>query len=80
MAVSFPEGDPGQRVVATVEDGGTLRDGQRVLPMQLDAQRQVAFSFTAGEAPGIYNIRLRRGTETKMVQFWAGEPLALANR
>ena len=30
MAVSFPEGDPGQRVVATVEDGGTLRDGQRV--------------------------------------------------
>ncbi|MCG3148843.1 MAG: hypothetical protein PCFJNLEI_02292 [Verrucomicrobiae bacterium] len=80
LEVAFGAGDPGQRVVAMVEDGGTLRDGQRVLPMQLDAQLKVAFDFTASENRGVYRIRLRRGTETKMVQFWAGEPLALASR
>ncbi|MCG3146571.1 MAG: hypothetical protein PCFJNLEI_00002 [Verrucomicrobiae bacterium] len=80
VAVAFGAGEAGQRVVAMVEDGGTLQDGQRVLPMELDAHRTVAFQFNTGDNRGIYRIRLRRGTETKLVQFWAGEPLALATR
>lgn len=80
IAVAFAQGDAGQRVVAMGEDGGVLRDGERVLPMQLDANRHVAFHFTAGHERGVYRIRLQRGTETKVLQFWAGEPLALASR
>lgn len=80
VTVAYPEGQPGQRIVAAVEDGGLLQDGERVLPMQLDSQQAVTFNFTAGEARGIYRVTLRRGTETKMLQFWAGEPLPLAMR
>jgi len=73
----WPDAQPGQRVVAAVEDGGLLAGGKPVLAFTLDASRQASFDFTAGSGGGIYRVTLRQGPDTKIVQFWAGPDLAL---
>ncbi len=77
VTVNWPDAQAGQRVVAAVEDGGTLNQGQRVLPLNLDGRLQVAFDFTAEQGPGIYRVTLRHGADTKALELWAGPELAL---
>ena len=77
VTASWPDAQPGQKVVAAVEDGGLLAGGKPVLAFTLDASRQVSFDFTAGSGRGIYRVTLRQGPDTKIVQFWAGPDLAL---
>ncbi len=60
VRVSYPEGNPEDLVVAAVEDGGQINSDmsragkdQRVLPLHLDKNRQLAFQFTASQEAGI---------------------------
>jgi len=90
VTVSWPQGSPGEKVVAAVEDGGSLAmvgqgavepaqsKGERVLKLTLDEQRAMRFVFTGSEATGIARVTLRKGAETKTVQFWAGPEPQLA--
>ena len=77
VAVACPQAEPGASVVAAIEDGGQLDDGQRVVRLTTDAEHQVKFQFTAGADRGIYRVALRQGTDLKYLEFWAGEELTL---
>ena len=77
VTAMWPEGEAGQKVVVAQMDGGQLSGGQQLLAFTLDASRQVAFDFTAGNGNGIYRVTLRNGSDKKMLQFWAGPELAL---
>jgi hypothetical protein len=78
VEVAYPEGNPGERVVASVEDGGDLADGGAVQLLELDRDRKVSFDFTAGANVGIYHITMRKGTDRKTVEVWAGAEPPLA--
>jgi hypothetical protein len=78
VRVSYPEGNPEDLVVAAVEDGGQINKDQRVLPLHLDKNRQLAFQFTASQEAGIFRVTLRKGTDVKTVELWAGQELKLA--
>jgi hypothetical protein len=81
VRMRWPQAAPGDRVVAAVEDGGQLGGGARVKALELDANQELSFAFVAGMEPGIYRISVRRGAETKTVQFWASnDPKLSINR
>lgn len=77
VTASWPDGQPGQKVVVAAEDGGQVADAKHPVGFTLDARRQVTFDFTADSNPGIYRVTLRKGADVKTVQFWAGPELAL---
>ena len=71
VRLRFPEAPVGARVVAAVEDGGKFADGKPVQAFDLDETREIAFRFAAGEALGIYRVSVRRGSDHKILHFWA---------
>jgi hypothetical protein len=80
VVAEWPEARTGARVVASIEDGGSLSGGQRVLPLDLDGRSSAAFDFRAGMTPGIYRVTLRQGADAKTLEFWVGpEPALQAN-
>ncbi|MBM3860678.1 MAG: hypothetical protein FJ395_13650 [Verrucomicrobia bacterium] len=70
VAVSYPDGQPGDLVVIQSEDGGRLDNGQFVMRATLDDARQVQFSFTSTEEGGLYRVCLRKGFNEKRLEFW----------
>jgi hypothetical protein len=81
VRMRWPQAAPGDKVVAAVEDGGQLGHGERVKALEVDANQELSFPFVAGMEPGIYRISVRRGAETKTVQFWASnDPKLSVNR
>jgi hypothetical protein len=68
----------GDRLVAAVEDGGTLGAGKLVLPLNAGADGTVSFDFKASDEPGIFRVAIRRGPELRVVQFWASAETPLA--
>ena len=81
ISVRLPEGDPGEQVGVAAQDGGKIVEVEAVAGVfELDAQRTLHFNFQLNEDEGIYRITLRRGGEVKVIELWAGAPLALASR
>ena len=80
IEVSYPSGQPGDKVSAAIDDGGQVGNGQRVLALQLDGQRKVGFDFTAGEGAGIYRVTMRKVGDVKNLEFWVGPELALKSQ
>jgi hypothetical protein len=78
VAVTFPDGEPGEPVVVQVEDGGALENSELTKLAQLDERRQVGFEFQMTKNPGLFRVVLRKGAERKTVEFWAGPPLPVA--
>ena len=76
VTAAWPDGQPGQRVVAAVVDGGELAVDQRTLPLDLNAHNQVNFVFTAATAPGLYRVTLRKGVDVKTLSFWVNASVA----
>lgn len=78
VVVTYSDAVAGSPVELIVLDGGTLdgRDPARV--MNLDGQKQLRFAFHASDMPGLFRIFLRHGGMTKTLNFWAGQPLAIA--
>ncbi|HEY5892533.1 MAG TPA: hypothetical protein VIT91_04810 [Chthoniobacterales bacterium] len=77
----YPDGSPGDLVVAAVMDGGQLENGQHVLSLRLDDSRQVKFNYAVSEEEGVFRITLRKGGDLKTVELWAGaEPPLIGAR
>ncbi|HEY5813866.1 MAG TPA: hypothetical protein VIT23_14575, partial [Terrimicrobiaceae bacterium] len=53
VQMSYPDGSPGDLVVAGVLDGGQFENRQRVLPLHLDETRRVSFGYTVSQELGI---------------------------
>jgi len=77
VELRYPEGTPGDRVVAVVEDGGQLNEKQRSLIMTLDDQQKVNFQFTANGGAGIFRVTLRHGGDQKELEFWMDSKTAM---
>lgn len=72
VQIRYPNGSPGDLVVAAVLDGGQFDDRQRVLPLHLDEARRVTFDYTVSQELGIFRVSVRKSGDVKMVELWAG--------
>lgn len=80
IAMAYPEGNEGEKVVIIVQDGGQLDNGKRVKLVQLDKRKKVSFDFQVTSSPGIYRVMLRKGNDTKVLQFWVGAAPAISKK
>src|SRR5438874_1644121 len=51
IEVAYHNGNPGEKVIITAEDGGRLDNNKRVKIMQLDNQKKISFSFQVSGDP-----------------------------
>lgn len=73
VTVSYPEGQPGDKVVAVAQDGGSI-DGKGIAKaLTLDKQRNVTFTADTTTEGGIYRVLLRNGADRKTINIWAGQ-------
>lgn len=79
IEVYYPHGRSGEKVVISVEDGGTLDGNKRVRAVLLNGQNKISFNFQTAAAPGIYTIKLYKGDDIKEVQLWVGPEPSTAN-
>ncbi|HEY5895676.1 MAG TPA: hypothetical protein VIT91_20850 [Chthoniobacterales bacterium] len=78
VQVTYPDGEPGEKVIVEVEDGGQL-DNDSILAVQaLDDEKRLAFVFQATDQTGIFRVTLRKGGDVKTLNFWAGPELPIA--
>ena len=72
VRVEFSQSEPGSPVSISPQDGGSLA-GHAAKMIVLDAQRALAFDFTASRNPGTHRVKLvtQRG-EAHLLDFWAG--------
>ncbi|MBV6501493.1 MAG: hypothetical protein CJBNEKGG_04006 [Prosthecobacter sp.] len=78
VRLAFTQSKPGSPVALSSEDGGLIESTWRTTAGKLDAARQLAFAYTVSKNPGIHRISIRTPSgESKILEFWAGQPLAL---
>jgi hypothetical protein len=80
VEVSFPDAQAAEPVVVQVEDGGSI-DGDKVSKGDvLDDAKKVAFKFRANADEGIYHVVLRKGADSRVLDFWVGDELPVVVR
>lgn len=80
IELHFPEAKPGDKVAIGVMDGGRimLQDAdRRVHPApgpthRVGADNRIRFIFETDASNGIYRVLVRRGLESRQVEFWVG--------
>ncbi|MEJ7685317.1 MAG: hypothetical protein WKG06_47240 [Segetibacter sp.] len=72
IEIFYPKGRRGEKVVLSVEDGGTFDNNKRVKVLPLDSQNKISFNFRVAGDEGIYTITLSKGNDTKEVKLWVG--------
>jgi hypothetical protein len=72
IALSYPKSMPGDLLSVQTEDGGHLNAKQTVAQIALNDSRQLNFSFSTAQDPGIYRVTIRNGFEEKHLNFWVG--------
>lgn len=78
VQVTYPDGEPGEKVIVEVEDGGRL-DNDSILAIQsLDDEKRLAFVFRTTAQTGLFRVTLRKGADVKTLNFWAGPELPVA--
>jgi hypothetical protein len=77
VRLRFPDAEPGERVVASVEDGGRLAEAEHAMAFALDENREASFRFTSDAEAGQYRISVRLGPDRKIVTLWV-PPAAIA--
>jgi hypothetical protein len=83
VQVAYPDASAGDTVLAQAVDGGDfLKDEKGNTPgvkvVTLDEHKTAGFTFEVGSSRGMYQVVLRHGLKTRVVQLWAGPPLAVA--
>lgn len=79
VSLTWPEAQPGDKVVMEVEDGGELDNGKALQQQALDGSGSLQFAFQASQYDGIHRVVLRRGRQMKVLDFWVGPELPLAS-
>ncbi|HEY5813417.1 MAG TPA: hypothetical protein VIT23_12295 [Terrimicrobiaceae bacterium] len=72
VQMSYPDGSPGDLVVAGVLDGGQFENRQRAISLHLDGKGRVSFDYTVSQELGVFRVSVRKGGDVKMVELWAG--------
>lgn len=75
--ITYPEGQPGERVIVEVLDGGVLSpDTVMAKAFTLDASGSFDLNYTLSANDGTHRLALRKGTDVKMLEFWVGQDRA----
>ena len=77
ITVTYPDGEPGEVLVISAEDGGKVNGTSPVQTAKLDSNRQVHFKFNTTQNEGVYHVTVRRGAEQQQFDFWVGTEPAL---
>ena len=72
IELTYPSAQGGEKVAVSVEDGGILEGGEQVKALTLDKAKKASFRFQLASPPGLYRLLLRKGPDTKIIQFWVG--------
>jgi hypothetical protein len=80
VKVFFSNPVEGEAVVIGAEDGGKFEGDKQAIVEGLEKNGRVAFTFHVLDHPGTYRVSLRRGAETKVLDFWVGPETPLAER
>lgn len=80
-SVPFIDAAPGDRISLQTEDGGTLMGPAAGGSIAVDAGRYARLEYRAAATDGMQRVTLRRGGESRVLEFWIGaEPPVLARR
>ena len=71
-SVLFPDASPGERISIQAEDGGQLRGEAAKGFATIDDIRKANIEFQVSAHDGLYRVTLRRGGESRVLQFWVG--------
>jgi hypothetical protein len=78
VELSYPKGQPGDKIGLAMLDGGCFQDGKPARMEQLDAARKVAFQVEVNQEHGVYRVGVRHGRDLKILDLWVGEPNPIA--
>lgn len=75
VRMTFPQAQPGDTVQVELEDGGQIVESKSsALLAKIDDSKSISFNFRTSRDEGMYRIRIRTGSDFKLLNFWAGEP------
>jgi hypothetical protein len=80
-SVPFPDAQPGEKIAVQAEDGGSLLDTAAQGFVTIDAAHHAPVQFKVSAHDGIHRVTLRRGGETRVLEFWVGpeQPVLVRN-
>jgi hypothetical protein len=79
-SVPFLDATPGEEIAVQAEDGGVLLGEAASGALVLDHDRRVPVQFKVSGFEGLNRVTLRRGSETRLLEFWIGdEPAVVAH-
>ncbi|MGH7946415.1 MAG: hypothetical protein ACREF9_15605, partial [Opitutaceae bacterium] len=71
-SVPFPDAQPGEQLAIQAEDGGVFVTGGAEARVEITPDRQAHFQFQTSANDGLHRVTLRRGGESRVLQFWVG--------
>lgn len=71
-SVPFLEAQTGEKIAVQAEDGGALLDAAAQGFVTIDTAHRAAVQFKVSAYDGIHRVTLRRGGETRVLEFWVG--------
>lgn len=80
-AVPFPAAMPGEPISVQAEDGGVLAGPAAGGRVMIDDRHRAQIEFQTSALDGLHRVTLRRGSESRVLQFWVGpEPPVLVRQ
>lgn len=76
VTMSWPHDTLSEDVLVHAIHGGRIDGGANAKRFALGSDRTVQFTVELGNAPGLYEVLLRRGTKEEVLEFWV--PLGVA--
>ena len=74
LRVSFPEGEPGEKIHVEIPNGGAFTDTEaRGRVYQLPENRTLSFPYITDDSRGHCNVKLRHRGHTRSLPVWVGE-------
>jgi hypothetical protein len=80
IVLTYADGEPGETLIISAEDGGKIDDGVPVKTARLDADKTGRFLFTTSQDEGVFRVTVRRGAEQTQFDFWVGAEPALQSK
>jgi len=71
-SVPFAGAQPGEKIAVQAEDGGLLLGESAQGQIALDAQCRAPVRFKVSAYDGMHRVTLRRGGESRVLEFWVG--------
>ncbi len=80
-SVPFAGAEPGEVIPVQAEDGGQLQGLAAQGMVIVDSDHKVALDYQVSADDGLHRVTLRRGGESRVLEFWVGaEPAVLVRK